>query len=75
VDGSRDKYGNWITSEIAFSNKPIEYKEEDKMLFFVIYNSEIPINIKKMLRNELLSSDYNFTKFIKRAIYNIKINK
>ena len=69
IDGSRDVKGNWITSEIAFSNKKIEYEDENKMLFFVIYNSETPDNIKKMSKKELLSKkDWNFTKFINKVL-------
>jgi lipopolysaccharide cholinephosphotransferase len=68
IDGSRDVDGNWITSEIAFSNKKIKYEDEENMLFFVIYNSETPINIKKMSRNELLSKKWNFTQFIKKVL-------
>lgn len=68
VDGSRDIDGNWITSAIAFSNQEINYEDEEGMLFFVIYNSEIPDSIKKMSRSELLSQDWNFTRFIKKTI-------
>ena len=66
IDGSRDKYGNWITSEIAFSNYRIEYDNEDKMLFFVIYNSDTPERVTKMSREELLKKDWNFTRFLKK---------
>lgn len=69
-DGSRDINGDWISSDIVFSNKKIEYKNENDMLVFVFYNSSIPdgINLKNMSEKELLSKDWNYTKFIKKAL-------
>lgn len=69
VDGSRDKYGLWIHSDIAFSNQKIIYEDEDNMMFFVVYNSGISKNIKELSEEEILNKDWNFTKFIKKSIF------
>lgn len=61
IDGTRDKYGKWVTNEIIFSNKKIEYDNPNGMLFLVLYNSGIDNNIKNMSKGELLSKDYNFS--------------
>ena len=68
IDGSRDKYGNWITSQKIFSNEKIEYDDEQNMMFLIIYNSTTTDDIKKMKRAEILSKDWNYSKFIKRGI-------
>jgi len=68
IDGSRDKYGNWIDSSYAFSNKIIEYDNINDMYFFVYYNSDVDSEIKKISREELLSKDWNITKFIKLSL-------
>ena len=68
VDGSRDKNGFWIDTDIAFSNNKIEYDNEDNMLFFVVYNHSIPKNIKELSEEEILKKDWNFTKFIKKSL-------
>ena len=38
IDGSRDRNGIWIHSDIVFSNQQIDYEEEDNMIFYVFYN-------------------------------------
>ena len=68
VDGSRDKNGIWIDTDIAFSNNKIEYDDEENMLFFVVYNHSIPKNIKELSETEILKKDWNFTKFIKKSL-------
>ena len=67
-DGTRDKHGNWIYNTTAFSNTPIEYEDEENMFFFVLYNSEITDNIKKMTKEEMMKQNWNFTKFIKKSM-------
>ena len=67
-DGSRDKYSNWIDSSIVFSNNKVEYEDEKNMLFFVFYSSGVDNKIKKMSEKELLSKDWLYTKFLKRAL-------
>lgn len=68
-DGTRDINGNWVTTQKIFSNDPIKYKNEENMLFFTLYNSEINNKIKKMSTNELLSSDWNISKFLKKGLH------
>jgi hypothetical protein len=68
IDGSRDRDGNWITTELAFSNKKINYEDENNMIFFVYYNSHLDEQTKKISESELLSKDWNITKFIKRGL-------
>lgn len=67
-DGSRDRHGNWIVTEIMFSNEPIDYEKEDELLFIVLYNSGIGKDIKGMTSGELLQKDWNFTKFINKSL-------
>jgi hypothetical protein len=68
-DGTRDKYGNWITTNIIFSDIPIEYEDESNMIFFTLYNSEISNKISNMSEDELLAKDWNFTKFLKKGFH------
>jgi len=68
IDGSRDKYGNWVDSIIIFSNQHIQYEDEKNMMFFVFYSSGMEANVKKMSEKELLSKDWVYTKFLKRAL-------
>jgi lipopolysaccharide cholinephosphotransferase len=68
IHGSRDKNGNWINSDIAFSNTPIDYEDEQNMLFFVFYNSDLSNDIKQISEKDLLEKDWNITKFIKRGL-------
>ena len=68
IDGSRDKYGNWINSDIVFSNEPIEYDDEDNMIFFVYYNSNIDKNIKTISEKDLMNKNWNITKFLKKGL-------
>ena len=68
IDGSRDKKGQWINSQIAFSNIPIEYEDEKNMLFFVFYNSNISDDIKKISEKDLLEKNWNITTFIKKGL-------
>jgi phosphorylcholine metabolism protein LicD len=67
-DGTRDRHGNWVTTQIIFSNTPIKYDNEDEMLFFTLYNSEISADIKKLSKDELLSSNWNVSLFLKRGL-------
>lgn len=67
VDGTRDKDGKWVTTARLFSNEKIEYDNEEDMLFCVYYNSS-DININKLTRDEILSTEWNITKFIKKSL-------
>jgi hypothetical protein len=68
VDGSRDINGEWISSNIVFSNQKVKYEDEDNMMFFVFYSSNMDGDVKKMSESELLSKDWLFTKFLKKAL-------
>ena len=68
IHGSRDKNGKWINSDIAFSNVPIDYEDEQNMLFFVFYNSDLSDDIKQISEKDLLKKDWNITKFIKKGL-------
>lgn len=67
IDGTRDKNGKWVTTQRLFSNEKIEYDNEKDMLFCVYYNSS-DMNINKLTKNEILSKDWNITKFIKKSL-------
>lgn len=56
-DGTRDKHGTWITNDILFSNKPIEYLHQN-MFFIMLYNSGVSNDIKN-------KNDFPNTNFIK----------
>ena len=68
IDGSRDRHGNWIDSNIAFSDRQIEYEDENNMIFFVVYNSGATDKIRQMTETEILAKDWNFSKFVKKAL-------
>jgi hypothetical protein len=68
VDGSRDSFGNWVTSKMMFSTTPIKYDEENKLLFIVFYNSQMSENEKKIPIKELLHSKMNISKFFRIAL-------
>ena len=70
VDGSRDIDGKWIDTDVVFSNKKINYEDESNMMFYVFYNHSMPKEAKSMSEEELLSKDWNYTKFMKRALAN-----
>jgi hypothetical protein len=70
IDGSRDINGDWVSSNIIFSNQHVEYEDEKNMIFFVFYSSGMDDTVKKMSESELLSKDWLFTKFLKRALGN-----
>jgi phosphorylcholine metabolism protein LicD len=68
IDGSRDRNGYWIDSNLVFSNKKIEYEEEDNMMFYVFYNHEMPNEVKSMNEKELIQQDWNYSKFLRRSL-------
>jgi hypothetical protein len=68
IDGTRDKNGYWITSNRIFSDKEINYEDEDNMMFLILYNSNIGDNIKKMSKERLLSEKNNYVKFINKGL-------
>jgi len=68
VDGSRDKDGLWVDTEVVFSDMHIEYEDEENMLFYVYYNSGVKPEIKTMTKEQILTKNWNFTKFLKRGL-------
>ncbi len=69
-DGTRDKNGNWVTTDIMFSDQKVEYdlNKDEKMLFYILYNSEIKPEIKNMSEKEILATDWNVSKYIKQGL-------
>ena len=70
VDGSRDVDGKWIDTDVVFSNTKINYEDEANMMFYVFYNHSMPKEVKSMSEEELLLKDWNYTKFMKKALAN-----
>ena len=68
IDGTRDKYGSWVNSDRIFSNQPIEYDDENNMMFLIVYNSDVNNDIKKMSRSEILNKKCNYSNFIKKSL-------
>lgn len=66
--GNKDIHGKFITSMDHFTTKKIELNE-DKLILFVFYNSELTNQIKSMTKKDLLSSNINISKFFRRGIY------
>ena len=64
IDGTRDKNGHWVTDERLFSDKEIDYEFPDKLLFVVLYNSEMN-DLSKKTTEELISGNSNYSKFIR----------
>lgn len=67
-DGTRDSEGNWVTSRWIFSNVPIKYDNENSMIFFTLYNSELNDNVKKLSASDILSAGWNVSKFLKKGL-------
>ena len=67
-DGTRDKYGRWITNDIIFSDTPIEYEDIDNMFFLMWYNSNLTSYIKNMSRKEILNKPWNFTNYLYKSL-------
>jgi hypothetical protein len=68
-DGSRDKNGKWVQSDQIFSNTPIDYLDENQMMFLVFYNSSLTNEIRNMTRKQLLESNLNISRFFKKALH------
>ncbi len=72
-DGTRDVNKYWIHTPEFFSTQPLNFLDESKILFVVLYNSEISGNeslklIKDCREEELLNSDLNISKLYKKAL-------
>jgi len=68
LDGSRDTDGHWIDTRLIFSNHPIYYDDENNLMFYVFYNSEMPQEVKTISENELIHKDWNYSKFLRRSL-------
>lgn len=68
-DGTRDRLGKWVTTKRIFSDLQIDYDNEDDLIFFTLYNSELSDDIKKLSVNDLLSTNWNVSKFLKRGLH------
>ena len=69
VDGSRDKNGLWIDSDVIFSNTKIDYEDENNFIFYVFYSTGMSPEIKNLNEEELLNKDWNYTKFLKKSLF------
>ena len=66
-DGTRDIDGNWIETSYLFSNKPIKYRFFDKLIFIILYNSQMDDH-KELKESDILNSNTNISKFIKKSL-------
>ena len=66
-DGTRDKYGYWVTTTRFFSDIEIPYENPENMLFIVMYNSGMD-DYKKMSREKLLNSNMIISKFFRKSL-------
>jgi hypothetical protein len=72
-DGTRDKNKYWIHTPNFFDNSSTNFLDESKLLFVVLYNSEINGNkeldwIKDTDDNKLLNSDLWISSLYKKAL-------
>jgi phosphorylcholine metabolism protein LicD len=68
IDGTRDVNGYWVHSDRIISSEHIQYDDEKNMMFYILYNSNLPDKIKNMSKSELLNSDMNLSRFYRRAL-------
>ncbi len=72
-DGTRDTNKYWVHTPEFFSNQPIKFLDESKIMFFVLYNSEITGEnswVKDCEESKLLNSDLNISKIYIKALNN-----
>lgn len=67
-DGTRDRYGNWIETSKLFSEDPIDYNNENILLFVILYNSQMD-DIRRLDKEYLLNSNLNISKYIRKSLY------
>lgn len=68
LDGTRDIDGNWVDPRKLFTNEQATYKDINKVLFFVLFNSAMTPEYRQMTEEQLLASDTNFAKFVKISL-------
>ncbi len=71
-DGTRDKNGKWVVTSRIFGTKTIDYKDPNKLLFIILYNSGMD-DIRHMTRAKLLndsgdSQTMQITKFLQKSL-------
>lgn len=66
-DGTRDINGKWMTSAKLFSNNPIKYKHPDKLLFIVLYNSQMN-DLHSLTEYELMNMKMNISNFFRKSL-------
>lgn len=68
--GTRDINGLWVTNEMLFSDKKIDYKKEDDLIFIVYYNSLIKDTdeFRNIDRYRLLNADMEISRFFRKAL-------
>jgi mannosyltransferase OCH1-like enzyme len=67
--GNRTSDGDWITYDYHYSTQDMKL-DESELIFFVLYNSNIPTELKKLSRKDLLSSNINISRIFRKAIHN-----
>lgn len=71
VDGTRDKYGRFITTQRKFESQPIPFKDIDQLLFVFISNQYIRTRMPQrynMTEAELLAEPTNFARLVKKSL-------
>ncbi len=71
VDGTRDIFGNFVTTARIFSNHKIKFKDINKLLFIFTSNETINLTIKEYLtmsEEQQLKEKTNFSLFIKKSL-------
>lgn len=66
-DGTRDINGNWIETSYLFSDKPINYRSPNDLMFIILYNSQMD-DIRDLSEYDILNSNTNISKFIKKSL-------
>lgn len=66
-DGTRDINGNWIETSYLFSDKVINYKDPDNMLFIILYNSQMD-DLRELNEETLLNSNLNISNFFRKSL-------
>lgn len=69
-DGTRDVNGYWVSSKRLFGTKPIPYPsgDNDTKYFVPVYFSDMTPYQKQLSRSELLSGQYEVSKYFRIAL-------
>jgi len=66
-DGTRDMNGEWVTAKRLFSNEHIEYRYPNKLLFIVLYNSNMN-DVRSLTERELMVMKMNISNFFRKSL-------